>query len=111
MASHCFSDGRLDRSGAVYAKEEVEGIAAFADLIKAEPNESDHHLGLADAYFRRAQTKQVADGEVERLFEKPAQQIRTRSLHAEDDVDRLTRSPIPECRKRVRHIPQRYTRM
>jgi hypothetical protein len=51
------------------------------------------------------------EGEVERLLEKPAQQIRARSLHAEDDIDRLTRSPIPEGRKRVRHIPQRYTRM
>jgi tetratricopeptide (TPR) repeat protein len=39
-------------------KDYDQAIAAYADLIKAEPNESEHQLGLADAYFRRAQTKQ-----------------------------------------------------
>ncbi|MGQ0653633.1 MAG: tetratricopeptide repeat protein, partial [Betaproteobacteria bacterium] len=44
------------------AKDFDKAIGAFTDLIKAEPNDSDHHLGLADAYFRRAQSKKEEEG-------------------------------------------------
>jgi tetratricopeptide (TPR) repeat protein len=33
----------------------TEAIAYYGDLVKGEPNNSDLHLGLADAYFKRAQ--------------------------------------------------------
>ncbi|MBI3539661.1 MAG: tetratricopeptide repeat protein, partial [Candidatus Eisenbacteria bacterium] len=39
-------------------KKYDEAIAFFSDLIKAEPSNSDHFVSLADAYFRRAQTKE-----------------------------------------------------
>ncbi|HKQ56256.1 MAG TPA: tetratricopeptide repeat protein [Candidatus Eisenbacteria bacterium] len=42
----------------VDAKKYDEAIAFFGDLIKTEPNNSDHHLSLADAYFKRATSKE-----------------------------------------------------
>ena len=44
--------------GLVDAKKYDEAIAYFGDLVKADPNHGDHHLSLADAYFRRAQGKE-----------------------------------------------------
>lgn len=38
-------------------KKYDEAIALYADLVKTEPSNSDLHLGLADAYFKRAQSK------------------------------------------------------
>lgn len=38
-------------------KKYDEAITFFADLIKGEPNNADHQLSLASAYFSRAQTK------------------------------------------------------
>ncbi len=35
-----------------------EAIAFFGELIKADPKNSDLHLGLADAYFKRALSKE-----------------------------------------------------
>ena len=43
----------------VDAKKYDEAIAFFADLIKSEPNNPDHYLSLADAYFRRGQADTV----------------------------------------------------
>ena len=38
-------------------KKYDEAIALYADLVKGEPSNADLHLGLADAYFKRAQSK------------------------------------------------------
>jgi tetratricopeptide (TPR) repeat protein len=42
----------------VDAKKYDEAIAYFADLLKSDPNNGDHHLSLGDAYFRRAAAKE-----------------------------------------------------
>ena len=39
-------------------KKYGEAIEFFGDLIKSDPNNSDLHLGLADAYFKRALSKE-----------------------------------------------------
>ena len=38
-------------------KKYDEAIALYAELIKSDPSNSGLHLGLADAYFKRAQSK------------------------------------------------------
>jgi tetratricopeptide (TPR) repeat protein len=42
----------------VDAKKYDEAITFFGDLTKSEPNNSDHWLSLADAYFKRATSKE-----------------------------------------------------
>jgi tetratricopeptide (TPR) repeat protein len=50
---------RVNRARSLVDAQEYDtAIAAFADLLKTEPNDPDHHLGMADACFRRAQGKQ-----------------------------------------------------
>ena len=51
---------RVNRArGLVEAKKYDEAIEAFGELMKSEPGNSDHHLSVADTYFRRAQSKQA----------------------------------------------------
>jgi tetratricopeptide (TPR) repeat protein len=42
----------------VDAKKYDEAIAFFSDLLKTEPGNPDHQLSLADAYFKRATSKE-----------------------------------------------------
>jgi tetratricopeptide (TPR) repeat protein len=39
-------------------KKYDEALAFYGELAKAEPGNADHHLGMADAYFKRAQAKE-----------------------------------------------------
>ena len=39
-------------------KKYDEALSFYSDLAKGDPNNSDLHLGLADTYFRRAQSKE-----------------------------------------------------
>lgn len=39
-------------------KKYDEALAYYGELAKADPNNSDLHLGLADTYFKRAQSKE-----------------------------------------------------
>jgi len=43
----------------VSSKKYDEAIAYFGDLLKTDPNNSDHYLSLGGAYFDRAQSKEA----------------------------------------------------
>jgi tetratricopeptide (TPR) repeat protein len=47
-------------SSLIDEKKYDEAITFFTGLIKSEPNNPNHYTSLADAYFRRAQTKDGA---------------------------------------------------
>ena len=53
---------RANKAGAlVDAKKYDEAIAYYQELVKAEPDNADHYMGLGSALFSRANTKKDAE--------------------------------------------------